>query len=193
MSTRKSRRTSGFGLIEVMISITILAVGLLGLAALMAKLYGTTTRSRYMGTQALLASGKLEDLSRLQACDPEIAVPPGNSTAGSLTTDTNQTVNASATVCATQAVSYFDEVQMSTDSGAFTEINNGVTISQSPNGEISNTAPPASAKVITFKRRWVIEQDVPVVGARRVTVAVIAETGTAAEQAAIFQTSMVRQ
>lgn len=183
----------GFGLIEVMISITILAVGLLGLAALMAKLYGTTARSRYMGTQALLASGKLEDLSRLPACDPEIAVPPGDTTAGSLTTDAGQTVNASATVCGSEVVNYFDEVQISTDSGAFTEINNGVTISQSPNGEISHTAPPASAKVITFKRRWVIEQDVPVAGARRITVAVITETGTTAEQAAIFQTSMVRQ
>ncbi len=58
MSNRK-KRMQGFALIEVVIAITILAVGLLGLAALLAQLTGTTTQSRYLGTEVMLASEKL--------------------------------------------------------------------------------------------------------------------------------------
>src|SRR5882724_8343645 len=65
MSHRKAGREDGFALIEVLISIVILAVGLLGLAALMASLTGTTTQSRYLGTEVMLASEKLEDLNQL--------------------------------------------------------------------------------------------------------------------------------
>jgi len=41
-----------------MVAITILAIGLLGLAALMAQLTSTTGQSRYMGTEVMLASEK---------------------------------------------------------------------------------------------------------------------------------------
>jgi len=93
---RKARRQDGFALIEVMIAILILGVGLLGLAALMAQLTGTTGTSRYMGTQVMLASEKLEDLNRLQPGDAALA--PG----GSLTADT---------------AGYSDQVQISSDNG----------------------------------------------------------------------------
>jgi type IV pilus assembly protein PilV len=95
-SRRKTRRQDGFALIEVMIAILILGVGLLGLAALMAQLTGTTGNSRYMGTQVMLASEKLEDLNRLQTGDAALA--PG----GSLTADT---------------ANYSDQVQVSSDNG----------------------------------------------------------------------------
>ncbi len=176
-------------MLEAMIAITILAVGLLGVAALLAKLFGTTTQSRYMSTQSLLASEKLEDLNRLPVTDPQIFVPNGIS-AGSLTSDISQTVTVGAV---TEAVTYFDRVQISSDNGAITETNNGVTIAQTPNGQILTVPPPASSDMLTFERRWVIEQNVPVVGARRITVVVIAQTGTSQEQAAAFQTSMVRE
>lgn len=70
MSLRKSRAIrkegdDGFALIEVMFAIVILAVGLLGLAALLAQLSGSTTQSRYLGTEVMLASEKLEDLNQL--------------------------------------------------------------------------------------------------------------------------------
>jgi type IV pilus modification protein PilV len=76
-SLRKTRKEDGFALIEVMIAILILAIGLLGLAALMAQLTGTTGTSRYMGTEVMLASEKLEDLNRLQPGDAGLA-PGGN-------------------------------------------------------------------------------------------------------------------
>src|SRR5215475_2415490 len=100
-SRRKTRRQDGFALIEVMIAILILGVGLLGLAALMAQLTGTTSNSRYLGTQVMLASEKLEDLNRLQPGDA--ALTPG----GSLTAD-----NAG----------YSDQVQVSSDNGTSTTV-----------------------------------------------------------------------
>ena len=70
MSLRKARTIrkkgdQGFALIEVMFAIVILAVGLLGLAALLAQLTGTTRQSRYLGAEVMLASEKLEDLNQL--------------------------------------------------------------------------------------------------------------------------------
>src|ERR1051325_1985678 len=88
---RNPRRQGGFAMVEAIIAIAILAVGLLGIAALLAQLGGNSTRSRYMSTEALLASEKLDDLNRLPYGDPAIAVPNGNS-AGSLTSDITDTV-----------------------------------------------------------------------------------------------------
>jgi len=96
-SHRKRGHNAGFALIEVMIAIVILAVGLLGLAALMAQLTGTTSNSRYMGTQVMLASEKLEDLNRLSPGDPGLAA------GGNLNAD---------------VANYSDQVQISSDNGS---------------------------------------------------------------------------
>jgi type IV pilus assembly protein PilV len=101
---RKKNREEGFALVEVMIAIVILAVGLLGLAALMAQLTSTTGSSRYSGTQVMLASEKLEDLNRLPIGDPNLAA------GGSLTTD---------------AANYSDQVQVSSDNGTTTTVASG--------------------------------------------------------------------
>src|ERR1700744_1045544 len=94
MSRRKASREDGFALIEVMIAIVILAIGLLGLAALLAQLTGTTTQSRYMGAEVMLASEKLEDLNQRTATDPVLAA------GGDLVANTpgyNDTVQLSST------------------------------------------------------------------------------------------------
>jgi prepilin-type N-terminal cleavage/methylation domain-containing protein len=96
MSHLKKKRQSGFALVEVMIAIAILAVGLLGLCALLANLTGTTTQSRYLGTEVMLASEKMEDLNQRTATDPLLAA------GGSLNAD-----NAN----------YFDLVQISSTNG----------------------------------------------------------------------------
>jgi type IV pilus assembly protein PilV len=95
-SHRKAGREKGFALLEVMIAILILAIGLLGLAALMAQLTGTTGNSRYMGTEVMLASEKLEDLNRLQVGDAGLA-PGGN--------------------LAADSANYSDQIQVSSDNG----------------------------------------------------------------------------
>lgn len=103
-SHRKTRREDGFALIEVMIAILILAIGLLGLAALMAQLTGTTGTSRYMGTEVMLASEKLEDMNRLQPGD--LALAPG----GNLAAD---------------AANYSDQVQISSTNGTSNTVASG--------------------------------------------------------------------
>ena len=121
-SRRKARRTAGFALIETVIAISILAVGLLGVAALLAQLGGNSTQARYMSTEALLASEKLDDLNRYPYGDPGIAVVAGNS-AGSLTADTSATVNNG--VLPPEQVDYFDTVSISSGNGNMVETVSG--------------------------------------------------------------------
>jgi len=57
---------------------------------------------------------------------------------------------------------------------------------------VSNSStPPNTALSTVFKRRWLIEQNQPVAGVRRVTVLVSLQ-GQAAASAVTFQMSMVR-
>ena len=197
-SLRNKKCQSGFALIETMIAIFILAVGLLGAAALLAQLSGNSTTSRYMSTEALLASEKLDDLNRLPPSDPAIAITSGNS-AGSLISDKTDTVTVGAT---SQSVAYFDTVQISSGDGAMVETVTGVdaagnatfqTITHSPDGTVTptNTAPAPAADMLVFKRRWIIDQNVPglPVSSRRITVLVSLQNSV---KAANFQSSMVR-
>jgi hypothetical protein len=90
---------SGFAMVEVLFAVFILAFGLLALAALLAQLFGNTTQSRYLGTEVMLASEKLEDLNQLDyKTYSATALAPG----GSLTAN-----NAN----------YFDQVLISSRSG----------------------------------------------------------------------------
>lgn len=179
-----------------MFAILILGVGLLGAAALLAQMFSTSVQSRYLSTESLLASEKLDDLNRLASTDPALLASPANS----LTTDATavQTVGA-----VTETVAYYDTVQISAGNGAMQEVIIGTdaagnTIykvnSHSPNGTVNSSssanAPAApDTQVLTFKRRWLIEGDTPILGARRITVQVSLTGGTAN---ATFQSSMIR-
>jgi len=198
---RKTRHTVGFALIEAVIAISILAVGLLGIAALLAQLGGNSTQSRYMSTEALLASEKLDDLNRLPYGEPAIAVTNGNS-AGSLTADVTDTVTVGA--FPPQVVDYFDQVRVSAGDGNMVETVSGLdvngktvftTTTHAPDGSIkvstSPTAPTPTTDMLTFARHWVIEQNVPGLpaGVRRFTVLVSLVKPVLP---ATFQSSMLR-
>lgn len=91
----------------------------------------------------------------------------------------------------TTQVSYFDNVSLTTQNGTMSETykmpctgaggpGNYLTISYLPSGLTPNSAsnpavcsPGAPTAGMTFDRRWVIEQDKPVVGLRRITVLVM--------------------
>src|SRR6202521_4255715 len=108
---RRAGRSAGFSLLEVMMAITILAVGMLALAGVISKTSGSTDRSRYMSMAGLQTSEKLEELSRLPAKDPAIAIPFGDS-AGSLA------ANIGPVAVGTATVTYFDEDYLSSGSGS---------------------------------------------------------------------------
>lgn len=198
---RKTRSKAGFAMVEAIIAIAILAVGLLGIAALLAQLGGNSTKSRYMSTEALLASEKLDDLNRLPYGDPAIAVPNGNS-AGSLTTDVTDTVTVGA--FPPQVVDYFDQVWVSAGNGNMVETVSGLdvngktvftTTAHAPDGSIkinaSPTAPTPTPDTLVFARHWVIEQNAAGLpaGVRRFTVLV---TLVNPVLPTTFQSSMLR-
>jgi prepilin-type N-terminal cleavage/methylation domain-containing protein len=206
-TSRQTAEPDGFTLLEVLVSITILTIGLMASALLMSNTYRFTVRSRFMAEAAQLASEKLEDLNRFPQIDAHITVPTGATTCGisgetcegSLTSDlAPQSITVSG---ATSIVNYSDAVFISTANGQMQETYQTAggstpqyaTLTFSPNGQTpavtTSTTAPATGE--TFDRRWVIEQDKPVVGVRRVTVLVTLMDNTI-QPPITFQMSMVR-
>jgi len=188
----------GFTIVEVLIATVVLIAGLLSAAALIGNSLGSTSRNEYLTQAATLASEKLEDLNRYPSSDPHIAVTSGT-TAGSLTADLVQDVTSNGV---TVPVNYYDEVFFSPSQGFVEETvssldSNGnpvyTTLTQNTNGSMtqSNTDPSLLSGVFGFKRHWLIEQDQPVVGLRRITVVVTLENQSVTGVAP-FQMSTVR-
>jgi len=188
----------GFSILETLVAIAILTFGLLALAGLVAQMSSATPRSGYMSTAVLLASEKLEDLTRYAATDPSVAVPNGKSI-GDVTHD------AAPQTIGSEVINYSDTVQMSAGEGFITETTSGLdsngnvvyfTVQHKPDGTITTlpatpNPPVPSGSTLVFDRRWLIEQDVPVVGVKRITVWV-GLVSPAGGPPITFQTSSVR-
>jgi prepilin-type N-terminal cleavage/methylation domain-containing protein len=146
----KRFRQRGFTLIEMMVSILVLTIGLVGTAALMSSSVNMGAHARYQSTAALLASEKMEDLDRYPDGDPNLVK------GGSLAVD---------------MAGYSDQVQISTLNGNINETttSGGVTYlyTQKPDGTVTVTPgaalPAANQDILTFDRRWLIAAD-PTVG-----------------------------
>src|SRR2546427_8643686 len=107
-SPHKRFSNQGFTLVEVLLASSVLAIGLLSAGLLAGQMVSGSNRSKYMNAASTLASEKLEDLNRFDVGDPLICVPTGNTTAGNLASDINQT-----TTCASGSsanVSYYDDI-----------------------------------------------------------------------------------
>jgi Tfp pilus assembly protein PilV len=192
-------------LIEVVLACLIMTVALLAAGFLAARMTTGTTQSKNMSTAAVLVSEKLEDLNRWDADDPQVCVPTGSTTVGSLTSDVSQTTSCPTGASAT--INYYDDVYPNlangansctgTTEGCFAETVSSVSASgtvytttvHSPNGIVqttSSTSPPGGA---TFHRRWVIEGNSPTSGVRRVTVQIV---DSSVNPPVSFQLSIVR-
>jgi len=166
----------------------------------------TGEQSKYMAVAATLASEKLEDLNRWDTDDPQICIPTGSNSVGSLTTDVLQTTTCPGGGSA--SIAYDDDVSLTltnstgdcpnSSAGCFAEtvsaqVNGStqyVTTYHSPDGRINTGAPNATPPgAATFHRRWVIEGNQPVTGTRRMTVLV---TSNSVTPPARFQMSLVR-
>jgi prepilin-type N-terminal cleavage/methylation domain-containing protein len=207
-SAREAPSDTGFSLLEVMAAIVILTIALLGAALLNSRMMSGSQQSKYMSLAATLASEKLEDLNRWQVDDPQVCVPTGAATEGSLTSDVLQTTTCNAGTSA--SVNYYDDISISLTNGSgdcggstwgcFAEtvssVSNGVTvyttIYHSPDGQINTTAPSTTPPSLsTFHRRWIIEANSPVTGTRRVTVLVTLQD-LSVQVPVSFQMSLVR-
>jgi Tfp pilus assembly protein PilV len=183
----KQKHSGGFTILEVLVATFVLVIGLVSVASLLGSTLGSTARSGYINQAVTLTTEKLEDLNRYRSADPTVAA------GGSLTADV-----------AIGGIPYYDEVYFSPSQGAMEEtvgfLSGGTTqyqtISYAPSGIITTSAAtstgPSIAGQIAYKRRWIIEQDVPVTGVRRVTVEVTLENGFV-QPPVSFQMSMVHE
>jgi len=178
----KGSPNAGFSILELLIAVTVLAVGLSAMASLVAQSLKGTENARYMALATTLTSEKLEDLNRWRAVDPHVAA------GGSLTTDT-----------AVGTLNYYDDIDLSNATGQVSEtvaVTGGYSsLIHKSTGEVipnSNTSAPAGTSVVGFHRRWLIETNpivngITLTGIRRVTVVVSLNNG-----ANTYQMSTVR-
>jgi prepilin-type N-terminal cleavage/methylation domain-containing protein len=219
LASRPNRkyRHRGFTVLEVLIAAAILVIGMVALASMAGTLMGTGNRSKYMSLAAVLASEKLEDLNHwygfiaqpAQPEAPQICVPNGQTSVGSLTTDVLQTTTCAAGASA--PIAYYDDVSIglsnsSSDcpnptAGCFAETLSSLsggniiynTTYHSPDGNITTSTSSTAPTNTTFHRRWIIEANTPVTGVRRITVLVtLKETAATTGPTVTFQMSLVR-
>jgi Tfp pilus assembly protein PilV len=164
---------AGFSILELLIAISVLVIGLSGMAALLAQTLGGTEKARYMALATTLASEKLEDLSRYPATSPAVNQLLSG---GSLTSDTTNTGGYNC----------FDDVDLSNMNGqvgqSYQTSTGYSTIVHQATGEVdvnptATSALSGSSGTMVFHRRWLIEQDPAVSGvtltsSRRITVLV---------------------
>jgi len=192
-------------MMELAISIAILMVGLVGVASMFGRIWGSTSYSEYMIQASTLASEKLEDLNRYPNGDPDVVVTAGNTTAGSLTSNTDASVTSNGL---TETVDYFDEVFMDPSAGSIAEtVATGTspsytytTTTHNPNGTITTATSTSLATALTnaiqFERRWLIEANPTIggtvmTGMRRITV-LVSVKNAAVQPPVHFQLSVVR-
>ena len=200
----KSRQPAeeGFSMIEVLVSIVILSIGLLGVALLISTTVASGTRARYMSMANVLASEKLDNLYKWPtsdtSCDSNVC--PGGSLTGPENCAAGDTYCDQITVNEATGVDYETQTQMVGDPPAPVT----TTIVHTSGGCVDTPTncgvpdPPGGGS--TFTRRWLITADptvtssggtATITGARRITV-IVTLNNQAANNPVTFQMSMVR-
>jgi len=206
MSQRKTfinHNERGFTLMEVMVSIAILTVGLLGMAALVCNTLVFGTTAKYMNMANVLASEKLDNLNKWPSSDPNVAA--GGALVGPPNCALGDTYCDQVTVSETSGANYVTQTQVVFDPVTNTSTPVTTTIVHTSTGCVDTPVncgvPNPNTGGSTFTRRWRITANpvitnsagVPttITGARRITVLVsLADSGP--NRPATFQMSMVR-
>jgi len=218
--TNRCAEASGFTLVEVLVAMGILAIGLLGAAALISSLLASGGQARYMNMANVLASEKLDNLNKWPSTDQNVCdstacadstnSPYCNATScgslsGSATCTASDPFCDQVTVSETSGANYETQTQVVTDPLTGTSTNQTTTIVHTSAGCVGTPAncsvPTPSAGGTTFTRRWLISSDPTVIsgattktvtGARRVTVVVSLVNESSSQNPVQFQMSMVR-
>jgi type IV pilus modification protein PilV len=194
------RRVKGFTLPEVLVAITVLAIGLLSVAAMVTSTVALGSRAEYMNMANVLASEKLDGLNKLPSTDPNMAC---TTVCGSL---------AGGASCGSSI--YCDQVTVNQTGGADYETQTQIVNGSAVTTTIVHTAAgcvgtPAACGVAapagtgsTFTRRWMItyQPSISAVGGgpavangtKRVTVLVTYNPSIGNGNPVSFQISMVR-
>lgn len=212
---RKPARSRGFSMIEVAIALAVLSIGVMATAALSDKMLITGQQSKYMSLASTLASEKLEELNHYSPYDPQVCVPTGTASVGSLTSTVVQSTTCPAPPPGTGTglsgtVAYYDSVNISLSesnsdcpngtAGCFAEtvtsLNNGATsyttTYHSADGQVTDVTSTTPPPNMTFQRNWIIEGNMPVTGTKRITVLVTLVDTNAKPMQVTFQMSTVR-
>jgi Tfp pilus assembly protein PilV len=185
-------------MVEVVVAITILTIGVMGMAFLMASTAVLGTTSRYTNMANVLASEKLDSLNKYPSTDPNVA--PGGALTGSATCGTTDIYCDTVTVNESSGADYETQTQVNTDGTTQT-----TTIVHASTGCVDTptncgvAGPPAGGS--TFTRRWLITLNPTVTstggstetitGYRKVSV-VVSQNGATDGHPVTFQMSMVR-
>lgn len=194
--TKQRPASSGFTLVEVLVSIAVLSIGLMAVALLIGSTLASGTKAKYMSMANVLASEKLDDLNKLSSNDPNIAC--ATTTCGSLTG--GATCSASNIYCDTETVNEASGADYETETE---DVNGNYTTTTIVHTNAGCVGTPAACGVAApsgsgamFTRRWLITVNpsvggTTITGARRVTVLVTLNNATGGN-AVSFQMSMVR-
>lgn len=177
----------GFSLLEVMVSIVILAIGMLGVAMLISSTTASGNQAKFMNMANVLASEKLDSLNKWpssdSSCDPNICA--GGSLTGPQVCAATDSYCDQITVNEVSGVDYETQTQVITNPVTGATSDQTTTIVHTSAGCVNTPAncgvPPPPVGGPTFTRRWLITANPTVstngssstiTGVRRITVAV---------------------
>lgn len=184
-------------MIETVVALTILTVGVMGMAFMMAGTAVLGTVARFSNMANVLASEKLDSLNKYPASDPNVA--PGGSLTGPAACTATDIYCDTVTVSESSGADYETQTQVNPDGTTQT-----TSIVHAASGCVDTPSNCGVAAAPTtgysFTRRWLITKD-PVVNAgstaqtvtgyRRITV-VVTQDNASDGHPVTFQMSMVR-
>jgi len=103
-----------------------------------------TRQSKYMSIAATLASEKIEDLSRWQSDNPQLCVPTGSASTGSLTANILQTTTCPSG--STSSVNYYDDINFNLNSPVDCPGGTAGCLSQTISSRVGGVPAPRAAR-----------------------------------------------